>query len=182
MMPCLENTKNRLALVLMHNMRRTDEFYDMIRAVNSKCKSICYVCLSTPHTDLINSLKAENIDYGNFVFVDAISSDAQKCAASGTKCIFTSKPDDLEGIKKAVKHAVAKDGCKLTIFDAISTLLVYHAPDSIVRFTHDLITDDQDNTIKKVFIILKSEGIYKDENRRLVDDLNLFADRVVDIE
>jgi len=181
MMPCLENTQNKLALVLLQNKRKTEGFYEMIRSANQKCKNICYVCLSAPHTDLINNLRAENIDCENFIFVDTISGNSQKDIKPGTRCIFTSRPDDLEGIKRAVKHAVTKDGCTLTIFDAISTLLIYQAPDSIVRFTHDLITDDKENVIKKMFIMLKSEGIYKEESTRLVNDLNLFADKIVEI-
>ncbi|MFH0869556.1 MAG: hypothetical protein V1866_00685 [archaeon] len=181
MMPRLENSQNMLALVLLQNMGR-DGLYRMIRTAKEKCKNVCYVSLSTPHTNLINNLRVANIEYKNFVFVDAMSNTAHEDIEPGEKCISISRPDDLEEIKRAVKHAVTRNGCTMTIFDSISTLLIYHTPDTIVRFTNDLITDDKKNAIRKMFIMLKSDGLYKEESRRLVNDLNLFADKVVKIE
>jgi len=52
----------------------------------------------------------------------------------------------------------------------------------IVRFTHELITDEHQKDINKIFVILEEKGIYAKESKKLINDLNLFADKTFEIE
>jgi hypothetical protein len=59
-------------------------------------------------------------------------------------------------------------------------LLIYQENFSILRFTHNLVVGEEEKNVKKVFIVLKGDGILEKENKTLTDDLTMFADRVTD--
>ncbi|MBW2990740.1 hypothetical protein KY348_03480 [Candidatus Woesearchaeota archaeon] len=172
---------NKFVLVLLQSKNYADVLYKVIGKVNKNKFNICYVCLSKPYADVIEELKNEKINYEHFIFIDVVSSLHYKLKPI-KNCIFIPGPDNLEDLMKAVKKAINKYRCEAVIFDTISTLLVYQQTHSIVKFTHELIMDKNQETVNKIYVVLKEKGLYKDESRKLVNDLNLFADKIIDIK
>jgi len=174
-------SENKFILAVLKSKNYLDELYKIIREVKKHHTKICYVCLSKPYTDVINNLKDERINYENFIFIDVISSNHYKLRPM-KNCIFVSGPENLRELRKAIKRAVTKNKCEAVIFDTISTLLIYQQTHSIIRFTHELMIDKNQSSVNKVYVVLKEKGVYKEENVNLIKDLNLFADRVIEVK
>ena len=181
MVKCLDKTQNKLAIFLLKNNNFAEKTNKVIKRVQDNCKNICYVCLSKPYAEVIDNLKNQGINQDNFTFVDTVSSPHYKLQAI-KNCYFVQGLENLKDIKKTIQKAVKKNECTAAIFDTISTLLIYQKTFDIVRFTHELITDEHQNKINKIFVILEEKGIYSEESKKLINDLNLFADKTFEIE
>jgi hypothetical protein len=181
MIECLDKTQNRLALMLIKRKGDVEHMYEFIKKAKEHCKSICYVCLSNPYNEVIQNLTDEGIDSTDFTFVDVISSLHYPLQPI-TNCVFVPGPESLNEIKKAVHSVVQKKQCTAMIFDNISALLIYQQPDAIVKFTHDLIEDKEHQHINKVYVMKRDGDLYRKDINRLIEDLNLFADKVIEFE
>jgi archaellum biogenesis ATPase FlaH len=175
-----KSSENKFILVLLRSKSYTSALQKVIRMVKKDNGKICYVCLSKPYADVIEDFKEAKLDCSNFVFIDTLSS-LHYGLKPVKNCIFVSGPESLKELRKAVKEAVKKYKCEAIIFDTISTLLVYQQTHSIVKFTHELLIDESQKEANKVYIVLKEEGVYKNESTKLINDLNLFADKIVEL-
>jgi KaiC/GvpD/RAD55 family RecA-like ATPase len=173
-------SENKFVLVLLQSKNYMADLYKIIRLVKKNGTKICYVCFSKPYMDVIEDLKNEKVDCDNFVFIDTLSSSHYDLKPV-KNCVFVHGSGNLKEIREAVKRAVNKHKCEAIIFDTISTLLIYQQTHSIVRFTHELLTDKSQKETNKVYIVLKEAGIYKGESTKLINDLNLFADKTIEI-
>lgn len=173
--------ENKFVLILLKNKNYVDQLHNIIKEVKKHHTKICYVCLSKPYTDVINNLKDEKIDHANFIFIDLLSSQHYKLKPV-KNCIFVPGPENLKELKKGIKKAVTKNKCEAILFDTISTLLIYQQTHSIIRFTHELMIDRSEGTVNKIYVVLKEKGIYRDESTKLINDLNLFADKTLEIK
>lgn len=174
-----EIVENRFLLILMEEEEYLIKLEGIIKSAERTKTKICYVCLSKPYVDVLEDLRKRNLDISQFFFIDTLSSHYKK-PEKADNCVFVSNPSDLEDIKKAIKKIVEKKGCSVVLFDTISTLLIYQETSSIVRFTHNLISEREHEKTKKLFIVLKEEGIPSEENQRLVKDLGMFADKTIE--
>ncbi|KYK27365.1 hypothetical protein AYK26_03845 [Euryarchaeota archaeon SM23-78] len=174
-------SENKFVLILLKSKNYLEELHKMIKEVKKHHTKICYVCLSKPYSEVIDNLKNERINYEHFIFIDVISSLHYKLKPV-KNCIFVTGPENLIELKKAIKRAVTKNECEAVIFDTISTLLIYQQTHSIIRFTHELIIDKDQSTINKVYVVLKEKGIYRNESAKLIKDLNLFADKTIEMK
>ena len=175
-----KTSENRFVILILQGKNYVSSLRKVIKLTKKDGGKICYVCLSKPYHDVIEDLESERIDCGNFIFIDTLSS-LQYRLKPVKNCIFVSGPEKLNEIRKAVKKAVQKHNCEAIIFDTISTLLIYQQTHSIVRFTHELLTDESQKETNKVYIVIKEAGVYKDESTKLINDLNLFADKTIEI-
>lgn len=60
-------------------------------------------------------------------------------------------------------------------------MLIYQQTSSVVKFTHHMLTDEKQENVKKLFIVLKHDTIPMEENQRLIKDLEMFADKTLDL-
>jgi len=174
-----KTSENKFVLAFLQNKNYLEELHKIVAGRKKDHAKICYVCLSKPYAEIIEDFKNEKINCNDFFFVDTLSSLSYNLPPV-KNCIFVSKPDDLSGIKKSIKKAIEKYGCQTVVFDTISTLLIYQQAHSIVRFTHEMLIDETQKTVDKVYLVLKETGVYKGENTKLINDLRLFADKVVE--
>jgi archaellum biogenesis ATPase FlaH len=65
---------------------------------------------------------------------------------------------------------------EVTVFDSLSTLLVYEDPSVVTRFVHSIISVFRSMGSKSVLISLKD-----DVKTELVKDLGMFVDKVVEM-
>ena len=180
MIKAVKNTRNKLALFLLDDKNYSDKLYNIIIQAKKQNKKICYICFTKPYADVIDNFNRERINSKDFIFVDVLSSLNYPLKPI-KNCIFVPGPQNLGGIKKAIKKAVTKSECTAAIFDTISTLLIYQQPDSIIKFTHELLTEKFQKEISKVYVVLREKGVYRDENKKLINDLNLFADKIFEM-
>lgn len=175
-----EIIKNQFLLILLGEKEYLQKLEEIIKSVRKTKTKICYVCLSKPYADVLEDLKDKGVDTSDFIFVDVLTSHYKK-PEPVKNCIFVPEPADLSAIRTAIKKAVEEKECSVILFDTISTLLIYQETSSIVKFTHHLLTEEKQENVKKLFIVLKGGEIPEEENQRLVKDLMMFADKTLDL-
>jgi len=171
---------NNFMIILKQSSNGFEKLCRKIREISPPDQRVCYVCLSEPYTDIVEGLKKENLECDNLVFIDALSSPlfALKPVYN---CVFVRGMDDLQLLGHTVKKVIKHHECNAVVFDSISALLVYQPSHSIVRFTYDLLTDESSKNAKKVYVSLKEKGVFEEESNKLINDLNLFADSVIEL-
>jgi archaellum biogenesis ATPase FlaH len=171
-----EVVENEFLLILLNESQYTDPLKEIIKTLEKTKTRICYVCLSKPYKDVINELKSAGVDTDKFFFIDVLSSHYKEHTTI-ENCIFLSAPVNLDLLWTSITKAL-KGGCNAIILDTVSSLLIYHDASEIVRFTHDILTEEK--KAKKIFVVLKEQPTPED-NRILVEDLDMFADKKIDM-
>ena len=175
-----ELTKSRFLLILLEEEEYPQKLEEIMKSVEKTGTRICYVCLSKPYADVANDLGSMGMRVDDFFFIDVLSSH-YGTPEPASNVIFVSSPADLGEIGEAVKSAVEEGHCSAVVFDTISTLLIYQQTSSIVRFTNSIVSEKKQENIKKLFIILKGGDVPPDDVNSLAKDLELFADKKLDL-
>jgi hypothetical protein len=174
-----EIVNNKYLLILLDEREYPSKLEEIIKSMEKTKIRICYVCLSKPYTDVMGDLKNKDIDTKDFFFIDVLTSHYKE-PEPVENCIFIQEPTDLAAIRVAIRKAVKMRKRNVIFFDTISTLLIYQQTSSIVKFTHHLLTEENEN-VKKLFIALKGDSAPIEEIQRLVKDLTMFADKTLDL-
>ena len=176
-----EIAKSKFLLILLEEKEYTAKLQEIIKSVENTRTKICYVCLSKPYTDVMEDIRKQKFNVSDFFFIDVLSSHYKEQESVGN-CIFVSAPTNLAAVREAVRKAVEDKKCSVILFDTISTLLVYQETSSIVKFTHHILTDKEQENTKKLFIVLKGDTASGKENKTLIKDLSMFADSTLDLK
>ncbi|MBD3389233.1 MAG: hypothetical protein GF416_09070 [Candidatus Altiarchaeales archaeon] len=137
---------------------------------------ICYVSLNRPYESLKRILDRVGIDSSNFFFIDAITKTA-KIPDKSDNCEYISSPGALTELSVAISNSMEHRDFKFIVFDSLSTLLVYESDTTIAKFVHFLMAKVRVAECSAVFTCLK-----QDASSILVKDINMFADKVIDLE
>lgn len=174
--------KNSTNNLLMINIKKEHDnvLNELIKKFSSECNNICYVCLSKKSSQVLDEFKNFKSNFKGLTFIDIFSSGT-KYLKNDKNFIYVKEPNNLQEINNAVNKAVYKNKCSTVIYDTISKLLVYQTPDRILKFTHKILSNPKQKETHKLFINLRKDNIYKDENTKLIKDLSLFADKIVEI-
>ncbi len=173
-------TESQFILVLLDEGHYLSKLQELISSVETAGTRICYLCLSKPYKDTVEELRSEGIDTGDFFFIDVLSSHYGP-PTPAEDCKFISSPSDLDEIRSAIIDSVERRNCSAIVFDTISTLLIYQQTSSIVSFANNLISEKRQENTKKLFIILKDETTAVTDLDVLTKDLELFADKKIDM-
>ena len=174
-----EIAKNKFLLILLEEKEYAKKLQEIMRSAEKTRTKICYVCLSKPYKDVMEDIRRQGFNVKDFFFVDVLSSHYKEQEPSDN-CIFVSSPTNLAAVRVAIKKAVEDEKCSVILFDTISTLLIYQETSSIVKFTHCILTDEKQEQAKKLFIVIKGGAIPGKDNKTLVKDLSMFADKTLD--
>lgn len=175
-----EIEKNRFLLILLGEKEYQQKLEEIIKSAEETKTHICYVCLSKPYTDVVGELEAMGTNVDDFFFIDVLMSHYKK-PEPAKNCVFLLSPTDLGAIKNAINDAIEKNNCSVILFDTISTLLIYQQTDPIVKFTNSIVSEKVQENVKKLFIILKGNDVPMDDVNKLTKDLELFADKKLDL-
>jgi hypothetical protein len=173
-----EIAKSKFLLILLEEKEYAAKLQEVIKSVEKTKTRICYVCLSKPYLDVMEDIKKQGLNPKDFFFIDVLSSHYRE-QEPADNCIFVSAPTNLATIRIAIKKAVEEKECSVILFDTISTLLIYQETSSIVKFTHSILADEKQEHAKKLFIVLKGGTIPSKENKTLLKDLSMFADKTL---
>ncbi len=135
-------------------------------------KKVSFVSLNKPYTVLGESFKKKKIDLKNVVFVDTVSGDLSK--EKGYAVIHVSSPRALTEVSIAMTKAAKKTD--VTVFDSLSTLLVYSDNATAIKFVHSAVSKVRKTKKKFVFVSLSD-----DSKTALMNDVSMFVDKVVKI-
>jgi hypothetical protein len=169
---------HKFLLILLSEEQYVGRLYDLVNSVRKSGSKICYVCVSRPYKDVIADLKSGKMDTDFFFFIDVLSSHYGK-PEPRRGCIFLDSPKDLGAIRSAIERAIEKNNCTVLLFDTLSNLLIYQESFPILKFAHSLTVEKGENVIK-MFLIMKENPSLEKENKELISDLKMFADKTVD--
>jgi len=176
-----EIANNKFLLILLEEKEYAKKLQEIMKSSEKTKTKICYVCLSKPYRDVMEDIEKQGFNVNDFFFIDVLSSHYKE-QEPVDNCIFVSSPANLAAVRYAIRKAVEEKKCSVILLDTISTLLVYQETSSIVKFTHSILTDEKQENTKKLFIVLKNGAVPGKENKNLVKDLSMFADKTLDFK
>lgn len=166
--------ENDIILVLVPNDKYSEKINEITEIAAKLSEKICYVSANKPYTTLIKNFEKSKIDTSKFCFIDCVTRSAAGSEAGG-RVVCVSSPKALTEMNIAMKKVLDADKPGITVFDSLSTLLIYEDSSVVTRFVHSIISVFRSLGSKGVLISLKDE--VKNE---LVKDLSMFVDKVVE--
>jgi len=164
----------QIVLVVFQKAAYINRINEVVKAVDTVSSRICYVCLNKPYNNIIENLKANNLDVSKYFFIDVLTSSV-KSPEPVDNCEFIQSPGALTDISLAFTKAEQEMNCNNFLFDAISTLKIYQDVGEIIKFTQNLMTKARVTNVRSVYITLK------EDSEELVKDLSMFVDGVVEL-
>ena len=174
-----DTPSNKIVLVLMKENQYEKKLALVVKNLGTE-NYVCYVCLSRPYTSIVSYLEERGINIGKFVFIDVLASHYQTPAPS-PNCIYLKSPDKLEDIQEAISKCVQERSCKAIIFDTISSLLMYQQNFEVIKFTHQITTEEMHQDINKIFLVLKESKMLDNYSDSFIKDLQMFANKTLEI-
>lgn len=167
--------ENDIVLLLLPNDRYAEKVNDVAAAASELSEKVCYVSANKPYATLIKNFKNCKIDTGKFCFVDCVTKGAGGTEEGG-KVTCVSSPKALTEMNIAIKRVLESGKAGITVFDSLSTLLIYEDPSVVTRFVHSIVSVFRSLGSKGVLISLKD-----DVKNEFVKDLSMFVDKVVEM-
>lgn len=167
--------ENDIVLLLLPNDRCAEKINDIAEIISKMGGNVCYVSTNKPYMTLLKNFGRGNIDTGKFCFIDCVTKSA-KGTEEGGRVVCVSSPKALTEMNIAIKKMLESKKPGVTVFDSLSTLLVYEDPSVVTRFVHSIISVFRSLGLKGVLISLKD-----DVKNELVKDLGMFVDKVVEM-
>jgi len=167
--------ENDVILILVPNRLYSEKIMDITKTVSLLSERICYVTLNRPCKTLLKDFEENKIDSGKFFFVDCVTKKVKE-EEEGEQVVYVSSPKALTEMSIVMKKLLEAGEIETTIFDSLSTLLVYEDPHVIVKFAHSIISMFRTLGSKGILISLKD-----DMKSEVVKDLNMFVDEVVEV-
>ncbi len=165
--------ENDIVLLLLPHNRYSDKIIEIAKIISLLNKKVCYVCLNKPHTTLQKDFEKNKIDVDKFFFVDCVTKNAND--KRDEYAVYVSSPKALTEISIVVKKVLETSKIESTVFDSLSTLLIYEDAHVVLRFTHSIVSVFRNLGSKGILIALK-----EDMKSELGKDLNMFVDKVLD--
>ncbi|MCK5023009.1 MAG: hypothetical protein KAS04_02455 [Candidatus Aenigmarchaeota archaeon] len=163
-------------LVLVPNTKYSEKIIEISKMMSNVSKRICYVSLNRPYKTLVNDFAKKKINIDEFFFIDAVTKGV-KDEESTDQVVYVSSPKALTELNITMKKVLKVGKIESTIFDSLSTLLVYEGSANVVRFSHSIVSLFRTLGTKGVLVALK-----EDVKSEVVKDLNMFVDEVVELE
>ncbi|MBW2984334.1 hypothetical protein KY361_04420 [Candidatus Woesearchaeota archaeon] len=161
---------NQNILLVSSSKDHNQVLIDLHKAVSNKFKGILAILTHKSAATLASEFKKNNIDYSNYFFIDFVEEDnkPKRCFTISSLFALTELALKIEKIKKMYKT-------DLIILDNILSMLIYNNDVTVLRFLHDMMVKVRKKGGKAIYSILK-EG-----NEKLIADISLFADEIVEI-
>jgi len=170
-----EVVDNQIVVVLIPNEQFSAKLMEIVDVMAKNFKKVCYISMNKPYDTIIKTLEKNNVDPKKFYFIDCITRTVRKPEAVD-HCKFVTSPRALTELSITMTEVLKKQKVDSLIFDSLSTLLVYESLMAVTKFAHTIIAQIRVSNSHGVFTSLK-----EDVNPALVKDLNMFADRVLDL-
>ncbi len=167
--------ENDIILVLVPNEKYSEKINDVAGIAANLSEKVCYVSANKPYTTLVKNFEKAKIDTSKFCFIDCVTKSPSGTKAGG-RVVCVSSPKALTEMNIAMKKLLEANKPGITVFDSLSTLLIYEDSSVVTRFVHSIISVFRSLGSKGVLISLKDE--VKNE---LVKDLGMFVDKVVEM-
>ncbi|RLG71157.1 MAG: hypothetical protein DRO04_00385 [Candidatus Iainarchaeum archaeon] len=159
-------------LVTTSSRHYLDVKFFLLRKLLFQYKKGLYVSLNEPAKSLISELKNQGIKVERLSFVDAV---AKEKSAFKQKVIF-SNIEDLTDLEIDILDAMTEKP-EFLIFDAVTTLLLYHTLGDSGKFIHFLIGKLKEAKIRSYFL-----NVDDLPQNKITEFITQFCDKLVFIQ
>jgi len=136
---------------------------------------IGYVTINKGYSALVEMLRKNKFNLNNFIFVDCVTKSIIT-AKKEPNCVYISSPNALTEMTLAIDKLI--DGSvPVILIDSLSTLLVYHSPNTITHFIHHIINKAR-NKCDVMLVMTISD---KDKKKGVFKEIEVLVDKIVTI-
>ena len=161
-----------IVLLVLPREQYHERLRDVVSAVAARSEKVCYVTLNRSYAKVREEISAAGGAVGQFFFLDTATPFGSRAPED---CILVGDAHALTELGLAVTSAIEERGCSIALFDAVSTLQVYHPANVVLMFVHATITKLRGHGTKGLLIMVPEQ-----RDSPLVKDVAMFSDRVMD--
>ena len=161
---------NDILVFVIPNKDYSDSLEEIVKTLSKMYNKICYISLNKPHNSLLKTFEEGGMDTEKFLFIDAVGKGSNE-----KNVIYVSSPKALTELSITINKVISGGLIDSSLFDSLSTLLVYEEASTVIKFSHSIISTFRNKGVKAVLTCL--EGDVKSE---LIKDLSMFADKIVE--
>lgn len=172
----ISSNEARFFLILMDKGTDFRKLSTLFHQEELQTSQACYVCLRQSYKEIMTAMEKNSIPPQLFLFVDAVTS-GKELRDPEEDCIFLPSDMTLDQLQNSLSSILERFHCPIILFDAACTLLARQEISAIVKFTHSLISKQEET--QTLFVMEKNCGQGRAEGT-LIKDLELFADEVLD--
>jgi hypothetical protein len=162
---------NDILIFIVPNKDYTSYLMKIAKNAAAVHNKICYISMNRPHDVILREFGKAAIDARKFFFIDCVGR-----GADGKDVVHVSSPKALTELNITISRVLGKGGIESSLFDSLSTLLIYEDPSNVIKFVHSIISVFRNSDVKAVFTCLKG-----DVNSELIKDLGMFVDKIVEL-
>ena len=167
---------NQVMVLLIPEEDYLQQLLKVVTQLADEANRICFISLNRPYTSLTSLFEKNNVDAKKFYFIDAITKTAE-LPPETENCSFISSPGALTELSVEVSSIIENEEFDYLLFDSLSTLIVYETDAVITKFIHFLMAKVRVASCKAIFTCLK-----QDMQTNLIRDINMFADKIIDLD
>lgn len=171
-----EIKENQIVVVVTSQPDYSEKLLEIIRHVAQDYKKICYITLNKPYDTIIAMLKKKDVNTNKFFFIDAITKTV-RAPKEINQCTYIESPRSLTALNIVMNQVLETANVDLILFDSINTLLVYEKPMVVTKFLHAVMSKIRAYNTKGVFVGQKGNA-----TKVLLKDLNMFADKIIELD
>lgn len=164
--------KYSTALVVVSSRSYNDLVIENAKRMSGK--RVVYITLNKTFSSMKEIFGKNDVDYGKFVFIDAISKSIKDVEDSQKGCYFIRSPGDLTEMSILLIKILSAE-FDYIVFDAVTNLLTYQTPSNIVRFLSNTVARINENKANGVFYALKEQ-----EKEQIVQEASMFVEKVIE--
>ena len=137
-----------------------------------------YITVNRPYINVIDVLKANNIDHKKLHFIDCITKTLGGKVSKVPNCEFVESPSHLTDIAIALHKYVSSSNEKNRFLhvDSLSTLCIHNDTSSVLKFVHYLTGKMRLFGLNGIIISLREET-----DKKLIGELSQFCDKMIHI-
>lgn len=166
--------KNEIALVIFDSENYNNSMIKLTKHLSKKFSRIGYVSLNRGYIQLIQGMKKNNIDTKKFFFVDAISTASEALMIKEEHVSFVFSAENLTQMSLIINNILLKYKLDCLVFDSLSTLLVYHSEDVVLKFLHYMIGVLRAKKVSTIFTAMKNE-----KKAAFIENSKVFVDKTI---
>ena len=167
----------KLVLVLVdYKAYQTASVRLLSQLVNSKKECGIYITVNRPYANLVSNFNDNGVDASKLFFIDCVTQPAGGNPERKENCLFIGSPSRLSDLGLALDEVITsfKQPSKFLVLDSVSTLLVYHSPETTLRFAHFLAGRLRVHGFDGIFLTVQD-----DTDEKLVKIMSQFCDSVI---
>ena len=137
-------------------------------------KNVIYITTNKTYGAMAELFNAEHVDMGTIFFIDCISQQINRKAASAPNCVVLEGPKNVTQMGIAISKAMASvQGEKVLFLDSLSTMLIYNDPGVVGRFSNFIMNKARMAGVDGCIMALST-----DMDKKVVGFAQAFADKV----